>query len=175
MNNPKSAIYYGRELFLAGINNGANGNFSFRQNNKVLITRSGAILSELKLKDFVSIDSPKASSESPAHRIIYENIPGIKAIFHIHSTSAVVLSLKTKENFIAPLDLEGKYYFERIPIINTKLVPGAKDLPGKLLVHQQLKAIIVRGHGVFVFGKTLQECFLRSCTIDNICKIILAV
>jgi L-fuculose-phosphate aldolase len=174
MNNQEQIIHYTRELFLACINNGANGNFSFRDGNKIWITRSGAISSELGRRDFVEINSATASSENPSHQIIYQNFPEIKAVFHTHSPAAIALSLKLKRNKIIPLDLEGKYYFKEIPIITTELKPGAKDLPKQLLQQaEKHSAVIVRRHGVFVFGKSIPECYTRTITVNNICQIII--
>ncbi len=173
MNIFNQAVKYGRELLLAGINNGSNGNLSFRSGKKVYITKSGAVLSELSRKDLVYINSAEASSESLAHQIIYAYIKEAGAVLHVHSLSAIALSLKQKNSFIEPLDLEGKYYFKKIPIVTTALVPGAKDLPKKLLDNYKYGAVIVRGHGVFVFGKDVRDCYLKACTIDNICRIIL--
>jgi L-fuculose-phosphate aldolase len=174
MNNREQLIHYTRELFLAGINNGANGNFSFREGKKIMITRSGSISSELTTADLVPISSPQASSEKPAHKFIYRNLPAVQAVFHTHSPAAIALSLKTKNQKILPLDLEGKYHFREIPIIETALVPGAEDLPKKLIEAAKASpAVIVRGHGVFVCGKSLQECYTRTVTVHNICQIIL--
>jgi ribulose-5-phosphate 4-epimerase/fuculose-1-phosphate aldolase len=174
MNNVQEVIFYGRELFLAGINIGSNGNISFRHGKKVFITKSGSLLSQLKKNELIDINSPKASSEAPAHRIIYENLPEINAVFHVHSMSAIALSLKQKKNYLTPIDLEGKYYFSKIPIVETKLVPGAPDLPKKLLTNHKYGAVIVRGHGLFVFGRSLKEGYARVCTVDNICRSLLA-
>ena len=172
MNQLKEAIYYGRELFLAGVNNGANGNLSFKKKGQVLITRSGSVMSELTRVDFVKTTSANSSSETPAHQIIYDNNCKINAILHIHSSSAITLSLKTKKKNIVPVDLEGKYHFPTIPIITTKLIPGAPDLPAKLLKNHSTGAVIVRGHGVFVFGESIRECYLKALTVDNICGIL---
>lgn len=174
MNNVQEVIFYGRELFLAGINVGSNGNISFRWKNKIFITKSGSILSQLKKNELIDINSPQASSESPAHRIIYENLSEINAVFHVHSIAAIALSLKQKKAYFVPVDLEGKYYFNKIPVVETALVPGAPDLPKKLLDNHKYGAVIVRGHGVFVFGRSLQECYTRVCTIDNVCRLLLA-
>lgn len=173
MNNFQEVIFYGRELFLAGINIGSNGNISFRQKNRIFITKSGSLLSQLQKKELVDINSKLASSESPSHKIIYENVPGINSIFHVHSLAAIKLSLRAKKNFVVPIDLEGKYYFEKIPVIETTLVPNAPDLPQKLLNSHKHGAVIVRGHGLFVFGKTIKECYTRTCTMDNICRILM--
>jgi len=174
MNNFEQAIFYGRELLLTGINNGANGNISFRQKTQIYITRGGSLLSELKKSDLVKIEAANASSESPAHKLIYARLPQINAIIHIHSLAAITVSLKEHKSFIEPLDLEGKYHFKKIPIITTKLVPGARDLPEKLLNNAKSGAVIVRGHGLFVLGSSLQECYTRACTVDNICRLLLA-
>ncbi len=89
MNAIRKAVYYGRELFLAGINNGKNGNLSFRMDGKIYISRIGSVLSEMKKNDFVTIDIPFASSESPSHSEYYKHSPDTGAVLHTHPSNAI--------------------------------------------------------------------------------------
>jgi len=173
MDQVKSAIKYGRELFLAGVNNAANGNLSFRKGKNIFITRSGSVMSELSSRDLVNIDSELASCEAPTHKLILENTSQINAVLHTHSPNAIALSLKIKKKFIKPLDLEGLYHFPQIPVVTSKMVPNAPDLPKKILDNQHYQAVIVRGHGLFTFGQDVREAYLKALTVDNICKILL--
>jgi len=174
MNKPvKQAIHYGRELFLSNVNNGANGNISLKCGQEILITRSGSLFSELNEKDFVNITDKDASSEKDTHQALYNSYDDINAIMHTHPPSVIALSLRVSENIIKPIDLEGKYYFNELPVISTELIPGAKDLPVKLTdAVKGSKAVIVKGHGLFTVGQTIKECYLSAVTVANICNII---
>ena len=174
MSEIRNAVYCGRELFLAGINNGTNGNLSFRSGDKIYISRSGSVMSELKKSDFVKIDNPRASSESPSHAAVYSHSENIGAVLHTHPSAVIAFSLLSKKKFIKPADLEGSLYFPALFIIDTVKTPSAPDLPGKIIKHIDSGGVIIRGHGVFTFGKDIKDAYLKTLTINNICSIALS-
>ena len=61
------------------------GNISFRVDGEFFITKSGAVLSDIEISDFVE---PKKrnnpSSETKLHELIYEYRPEINWIIHLH-------------------------------------------------------------------------------------------
>lgn len=174
MNQTRQAVYYGRELFLAGINNGTNGNLSFQRGKRIYISKSGSVLSEMRIRDFVPIDSDYASSEAPAHSAVYRHSPDTGAVLHIHPGSAIALSLLVKDSSIKAKDLEGSLYFPVIQIIDTEKVPSAPDLPVKIIKHIDSGGVIIRGHGIFTFGKDIKDAYLKALKINNICSIALS-
>ncbi|MEM4292022.1 MAG: class II aldolase/adducin family protein, partial [Archaeoglobaceae archaeon] len=56
----EKAIEIGKLLFHSGLIDGASGNLSFRENGKIMITKTGSNLESLEESDFVPIESPNA-------------------------------------------------------------------------------------------------------------------
>ncbi len=160
----------------SGLNYSHFGNISVRHNNKILISVKGSMLDELSAGDIVETgliagelrDSP-ASIELIVHRNIYLSTVS-RAIIHIHSPFAIVQSIIAKEKKIIPVDEEGGYLFNEIPIIEGK--SGSKTLAASAAAAlKKHKGIIIKGHGSIAAGETLQEAYLVISSIEHICKI----
>lgn len=173
----KEFIKYGKVLFYQGLNNSHSGNMSFRDGDSIYITRHGARLGDLSERDIVKVNlndtrkDKKASVEVKVHRAVYLQNRGIRAIVHAHIPFGVVLSLKEKQ--IKPIDSEAGYYLSMIPVLACKKTicsdEVAKKLPQMLRNH---KAVIVKGHGVFAEGKTIEEASMFASVAESACKII---
>jgi L-fuculose-phosphate aldolase len=172
---------FGRDLFLAGINNSHSGNISYcsKPAGVITITRSGAMLGHIGINDLVetglaanAISDKTASRELVVHRAIYEAGPG-RAIIHSHPPSAIALSLKT--DLIRPIDAEGSYYFPGgIKVIDARTAVASPEVGAKIApVLKNEKIAVVRGHGAFAVGASLEECFLYTTVLESVCKAII--
>lgn len=173
---------FGRDLFLMGINNSHSGNishFSKGGEGVITITRSGAMLGNISINDLIEttlnpneFSDKNASRELVVHRAIYETC-GCQAIIHSHPPSAIALSLKT--NLIRPIDAEGGYYFPQgIKVIEAASAVASPEVAAKIApLLKTEKIVVVRGHGSFAAGKTLEECFLYTSVLESICKAII--
>jgi len=170
-------IKFGRDLFLQGLNNSHSGNISVRHRNYIYITRHGARIGDLALKDIVAVnlnDTKKdgnASLETKVHRAIYLANAKIQAVIHAHPPHAVALSL----NFgtIVPVDMEGKYYVPEIPILEECDNTVSSDSVAEHLppMFEKYKVVIVKGHGSFAAGKNLEEAYLYTSVCESASKI----
>lgn len=167
----------GRILFQGGLNNSHSGNMSMRRGDRLVITRRGSMLGELAPGDLVEIplegEAPgleRASTEVNVHRGIY-NSTGHLAIVHAHPRAAIALSMERE--WIFPVDAEGKYYFTRIPVLAAKTTIGSKEveekIPGLL---GSFPVVVVRGHGAFAGGTTLEEGFKALFSLEWSCEIL---
>ena len=161
----------GTDLFIAGLNNSHSGNLSIRLNDdQMVITRTGCMLHHIDHTDLITTairhedyQTLKASRELPVHRSIYLHT-NAKAIVHAHSPYVVAESLNGKHienNRLMLNDAEALYYFPKgIPVIEAKnaiasnevaelVIPAFKDSP----------IVIVKGHGVFSVGESLEEAY----------------
>lgn len=167
----------GRALFEAGLNNSHSGNLSVRVGDRVVITRRGAMLAELTPEDLVSvglrqddIDIALASKEVNVHRAIYDATPAI-AVVHTHPRSAIALSLTNVD--IVPVDMEGRYYFQRVPVLGVEKAVGSKELEKELpALLKDFPVVMVRGHGAFAAGENLEEGLRISHALEWSCGII---
>lgn len=168
----------GRILFQGGLNNSHSGNMSVRVGDRLVITRRGAMLGELGEGDLVDVgidgdDSgiALASTEVSVHRAVYTSTSHL-ALVHTHPRSATALSLG--QDSVVPVDDEGRYYFKRVPVLAVGMSIGsgelAEKLPGLL---RDFPVVLVRGHGAFAVGDTLEEGLQMSHALEWSCDIYL--
>jgi len=103
--------------------------------------------------------TPLASWELPVHRAIYIGTSA-HATVHAHPPSAVMLSLVKKK-----LELPSK-----VAIVGTNagIVPGvlADEISCELKKHP---LVVVKGHGSFAIGKTLEEACALTIKFEEDC------
>ncbi len=172
----KEMANFGKKLVESGLVNSHFGNISVRVSNKMLITKRGAMLDEISEGSVVEIDLEEsksfdmdASVEAMVHKEIYESTSAL-AIIHAHPTYAVVESLILSQDKIKPMDCEGLHFLHEIPIVDGET--GSKELASEVSsVLRDYKGVIVRGHGTFSTGKTLEEAYIITSIIEHSCQI----
>ncbi len=174
----------GRQLLQRGLITSHVGNASVRKGDHMYITRHLAMLGDLEKGDVVKVPyvdedpskTANVSKEYPVHREIYD-ITAADAVIHAHPAHAIVLSLVKK--VIKPLDAEGKILVGEVPVIATRKVAEvvgnrqvAKAVAGSL---KKWRVVMVKGHGSFAAGKTLEEALCYTSALEDSSKIILAL
>jgi L-fuculose-phosphate aldolase len=176
MSHYKEFYQIGKELFIAGLNNFHSGNLSKREGDDIIITATGSKLGELRREDIITCNintekCMKASCEYIVHKAIYKNCD-VSAVAHAHAQYSVVLSFD--RTVFKPVDGEGQFYFPKgIPVLEVMQSVGSEEvaerLPGLL---KDTQACIVRGHGIFATGKTLEEAAKWISSIENSAKLV---
>ncbi len=167
----------GRDCFLAGLVSSHAGNLSVRVGERITITRRGCMLGALHARDLVETglerepeDDVNASSELPTHRAIYGTSPAA-AVVHTHPPHGIVLSLDRDE--IVPLDFEGSYLYRRVPVVPASAEVGSEEVAhavGAALAQERL--CMVRGHGLFAAGRTLEEAYQWSSSFEASARVL---
>jgi L-fuculose-phosphate aldolase len=167
----------GRDLFVSGAVTSHGGNLSVRDGDRILITRGGAMLGRLGWNDVVetSIDACDAdagcSRELIVHRAIYHTT-NAKAIVHAHTTHTIFRSLIEDE--ILPIDSEALYVIGRsVPVLSPRVTiasPEAAEMLSEVL--QATNVAVLRSHGPFAIGDTLEEAFYRISVLEASCTIL---
>jgi len=71
-----------------------------------------------------------------------------------------------------PLDFEGRYYFERVPVLTIPHESYVRESPAAvsaaLLDH---RIAIVRGHGVYARGETIDQAYKWTCSLESSARI----
>ena len=172
----KDMIMFGKILYEQGLNHSHSGNISIRDKNEILIKRHGAMLGYLTKKDVVRINlnndkkDKLASLEAKVHRTIYLKNPNVKAIVHGHTTYATVLSLHHK--MIKPIDSECQYYLPQIPVLSCDETIGSDEVAEKIPdLISKYKCAIVKGHGAFAAGESLEQASMYLSVIESASKI----
>jgi L-fuculose-phosphate aldolase len=169
----------GRDLYVAGMVSSHGGNISIRYGDRVVIKRRGAMLGQLKPHDLIETGLEKndsgvavASTELLVHRTIYKMTPAL-AIVHCHPRTAIAFSLSRDE--IVPIDNEASYLLKKIPVVTEEFPSGTPEMANKVAnALQAYKIIMLRGHGSFAIGQTVDEAFHWSSTLEESCQIELA-
>lgn len=170
----------GRYLFQEGLVDSHGGNMSVRDGDKIFITRRDAMLGDLKKDDIIEVEMEgdknidKASRELPTHRAVYKQTAA-KAIVHAHPANAIAISLT--DNKIVPQDAEGQFLYKAASIVRVRSAIGSDEaarlLPSFLSGGNGVA--VVKGHGSFAMGKDLEEAYKLTSSLENSCKIIVAV
>ncbi len=168
----------GRDLYTANMISSHGGNLSMRLGDRIIIKRRGAQLGRLKPHDLIETGLERndsgvalASSELIVHRAIYKNTPAL-AVVHCHPRTAIAFSLSREE--IVPIDNEASYLLKKVPVIWEEFASGTPEMAKNVATTlQSYKIIMLRGHGSFAIGQTLDEAFHWSSTLEESCQIAL--
>jgi L-fuculose-phosphate aldolase len=169
----------GEDLYMAQMISSHGGNLSIRLGDHVIIKRRGAMLGRLKPHDLIETRLDKndsgvvlASTELLVHRAIYLNTPAL-AICHCHPRTAVAFSFSRDE--LVPIDNEASYLLKKIPVVTEEFASGTPQMANKVAdALKNYKIIMLRGHGSFATGQTLDEAFHWSSTLEESCQMELA-
>lgn len=163
----------GHDLFVSRLNNSHSGNLSIRMNRMMAITRSGSMLHRLEHGDIVETlidgedaETPRASRERPVHRAIFMNT-NAQAIVHAHPPQLIALSFTTDK--FMPVDAEGRYFFTRgIPVVEVTNAIASDEVAAKISpLLREFPIVVVRGHGTFAIGQTLEEGFHYTSSLEH--------
>jgi len=76
---------------------------------------------------------------------------------------------------LVPIDNEASYLLKKIPVVTEEFAPGTPQMANKVAgALKNYKLIILRGHGSFATGQTLDEAFHWSFTLEESCQMELA-
>lgn len=170
----------GRCISELGLNNSHSGNISQRIGDTFFITRTAAMLGYLRGEDIVEIgldeeitEDTQASKEVSVHRAIYRKTPWV-AVVHTHPLTAIALSLVRDE--IVPIDIEGSYYFPRVPVLEPE-VPGDSEAVAEMVSEnlKEFKIVLVKAHGAFAAEMSLGRALHYSCILEWSARVIFKV
>ncbi len=186
-------IHAGQALHKLGMVPATSGNLSARINKKeIAITVSGVHKGNLTDKDIIihSLNGSykgdkKPSAETELHLQLYRFREDINAVLHPHSQSATM----TRDMNVDRIELHGYELLKAFEGINSHevkiIVPIfendqdiarlSKDIGNYLDENPDIKAYIIRGHGFYTWGSsidsTVQHCealeFLLQCEFNS--------
>jgi len=177
MKKIEGMIFWGRVVMEGGLVMGSSGNMSIKKKERIFITRTGAMLGYLKREDIIEISlNPEkseraiASKELDLHLLIYE-WRKCGAILHTHPP--YTLAVSGNKRFIGPMDLEGRVLAPEVPVIDLSYPYKDEELKEKLQpLLKKYPYFVVRWHGLFATGETLEEAVKISFTIESSSKLL---
>lgn len=153
-----------------GYNDSHSGNISAREGDGFWVTPTGACADTLQSEDFIFCPmngalTDGASGDANLHRAIYQADRKTNAVVHSHCPHAVALTLNG-EDFIPP-DFEGQLYFPRVPVITVPYAVYFEQAAGRVAeILAETPICIVRGHGVYARGETLNLAYKWTCSLE---------
>lgn len=168
----------GRDIYLGGLISSHGGNMSVRQGDRITITRRGSMLGRLGADDLVTTsmaacaEDEHCSRELVVHRSIYHAC-GCAAVVHAHPVHTIYRSLVGDE--IRPIDSESAYVLgESVPVFAPAASIASAEA-GELLAgafSRGAKVAVLRGHGPFAVGETLEQAFYHITCLEASCHVL---
>lgn len=169
----------GRFLYYRGWSPATSSNYSARvDQDHIAITVSGRHKGQLGAGDVMVVDlqgmpvqsNSRASAETLLHTALYQVFPDAGAVLHTHSVNATVLSRLvpagehlTFEGYELQKAFDGVVTHETavtVPVFdNTQDIEAlARDTREWFLKHPEQPGYLIRGHGLYTWGKTMADC-----------------
>lgn len=176
----KALAATGKRLYARGWALGTSGNFSVVRSRKplrLIISSSGVPKGELLATSFLEVDADarpvgrtklRPSAETLLHLVI-ANARGAGAVLHTHSIWSTLLSHRHLERgglaiqgFEMLKGLDGVATHEHdewLPILpnSQDMTELALDLSRVLTMHPAAHGVLLAGHGLYTWGKTLAD------------------
>ena len=189
---PRAALVaVARDFHARGWMAGTSGNLSVRHDaDSFWITASGCPKGRLNAGDFVRVavegcaelerSAPQArlSAESSIHCAVYQLFATAGACLHVHTVDATLVSQRAPAATcltLPPIEmLKGLDIWEQHPQVELALFENTLEVPRIASAIQQrfgaqpprVPALLIRGHGVTVWGETLQQAYNRVEVVE---------
>lgn len=172
---------YGRLIHEKDLTIGRSGNVSVKLDpDNFLINRAGADLSTLQEDELIFCNvftdrwrgCDRPSIEYGFHRSIYLSCPEAAAVMHSHPFHATLISCSDiqvhSDLFVESMAYVGKIV--RIPYFHAGGQPLAEIVGEKA---KESQVLILDNHGVVVWGKNLDECLIKTESLEFLCRMYL--
>lgn len=168
------------DLYAKGLITPFGGNISVRcpdDPNKVLVTPSGIYKKSLKPEQILCIDlhgkmleesSLRPTSETPIHLAIMRSRPDVNAVVHTHAVFATAFGISGID--FQPITSDA-VMVGKLPIVEwtvTGSTESGEIIAAALAGHQNY--VLIRNHGLFVCGASLQYAAGFTDMIESTCK-----
>lgn len=155
---------------------GSAGNLSARLDaERIAITRSGVHKGRLKIEDIIEVGldgaplepGQKPSAETLLHCQLYRLFPQIGAVLHGHSVAATVLSMAGDIRFSGYEVIKAFGFTTHegevgLPVFeNDQDIARLARLTEPVLLEEPPIGYVIRGHGVYGWGTSVEHAFWR--------------
>jgi L-ribulose-5-phosphate 4-epimerase len=187
----KSAVLAANlELPRAGLVRLTWGNVSGRdpETGLVVIKPSGVPYATMKVDDMVVVGPDggvvegefRPSTDTPTHLVLYEDLPGIGAVVHTHSTWATAWAQADR-----PIPVMGTTHADlshleipvTAPLSPEEVDAGYETATGRAVVvavagrpPAEVPAVLVNGHGTFCWGTSPEKAVEAAVTLEEVAK-----
>ena len=107
--------------------------------------------------------------EWPIHTTLHGTRQDALAVAHLHTPNATLFTIAKRE--FKPVTLQGAIFSEGIPLYpEAQLITTAARAESLCKVMGNNRAVLLRGHGIVVAGKNLQEVLFASLVLEDDAK-----
>ena len=175
MSSQASLIEHYRWLRQYGLNDAHSGNASVRDGESIWVTPTGACADTLSAEQLIACNldgqcQAHASLDAPLHVRIYQRNAAATCVLHSHGPYTLAMTMNGEDFY--PIDFEGQYYFDVIPVLNIAFDDYLAQSPeqvSKTLVNYPI--CVVRGHGVYAQAETINLAYKWTCTLEHVAKV----
>ena len=168
-------VRYYRWLRAYGLNDSHSGNASCRTGEDIWITPTGCCADTLSESDLIRVPvsamAPDgASLDANLHLAVYRQVPETMAVLHSHGPYSIAMTM-AGEDFEAR-DFEGRLYFGTVPVLDIPHRAYTEQSPEKVArILREHPVAIVRGHGVSARGRSLDQAYKWTCSLESSARI----
>jgi methylthioribulose-1-phosphate dehydratase len=172
-----SLVEAGRRMDARNWVPGSAGNLSARLDAETIaITRSGVHKGRLQTADIIEVSltgeareqGQKPSAETLLHCQLYRLFPPVGAVLHGHSVAATVLSMGVPEIVFSGYEIVKAFGFAThdvdvaLPVYeNDQDIARLAGIIEPLLLAEAPIGYVIRGHGVYAWGTSVEHAFWR--------------
>ena len=177
-----------RRLSAAGFMACTAGNLSARVDGGIAMSPSGVDKGALEPADFIILgddgrpvppDARKPSDETALHLSLYRHL-GCGAVCHGHPPHAVAMSLDAAKTIrLHGIEMQkafaGITTHERellLPVIENSQDMAELSRRALAAIQHEVPAVLVRGHGVYAWGKSPKEAARHLETVEWLCRLL---
>jgi ribulose-5-phosphate 4-epimerase/fuculose-1-phosphate aldolase len=125
------------------------------------------ICTDLDGKPLEGKDGPPV--EWPIHTALHATRPDALAVAHLHTPYATLFTIAKRA--FRPVTLQGAIFSEGIPLYpEAQLITTPERAANLCKVMVNNRAVLLRGHGIVVAGKNLQEVLFASLVLEDDAK-----
>jgi 3-dehydro-4-phosphotetronate decarboxylase len=171
-----------KSLFDRGLTPGSSGNISVKLEDGYLFTPTNSCLGFLEAERLSKLDrsgrhisGDAPTKELPLHFGFYESRPSARAVVHIHSTYATLLSCLADTNSddaIPPITPYVVMRVGRVPVVPYTKPGDAAVKPLILAKAKDHPAILLANHGPVVAGLSLDSAVYAMEELEETAKLV---
>src|ERR1043165_4137145 len=132
--------------------------------DKASLRAENMVITDLNGKPIEGKEGPPV--EWPIHTTLHAARPDALAIAHLHTPHATVFAIARRE--FRPVTLQAAIFADGVPLYpEAQLITTPQRGTSLLKVMGQNRAVLLRGHGIVVAGKNLQEVLYTSLVLED--------
>jgi ribulose-5-phosphate 4-epimerase/fuculose-1-phosphate aldolase len=120
----------------------------------------------VKASDLFVVDFNKPVPQSAVHQAVYKARPDAGAVLHFHSEHVILLTVVGET--VRPMHNYSAIFYEGVPVFTGA---GQVETPERAAEIAELlgpaKAILLRGHGAVVVGRTIREAAILGLFLEE--------